>query len=120
MVNFPAPVGGTVLPPDFAPSVLFAVLYGLLLPLLAYRMLDRRSRCTLLIGTMAFSVERCVVDVCRLDPYLTRMIMVVQNSHIFSSSRSSPQREASVLIRTYHLPTSQLRPRLHWHRERHG
>ena len=61
MIQFPAPVGGTVLPDDFAPSVLFAILYALLSPLILYRILGRRSRCTLLIGTMAFAVERHVV-----------------------------------------------------------
>jgi hypothetical protein len=61
MVQFPAPVGGTVLPDDFAPSILFAVLYALLAPLMLYRILHRRSRCTILIGTIIFSVERYVV-----------------------------------------------------------
>ena len=61
MVDFPAPVGGTVYPLDFAPSILFAILYGLLLPLIVYRVVDRRSRTTLLIGTIIFSVERYVV-----------------------------------------------------------
>jgi len=61
MVDFPAPVGGTVYPSDLAPSILFAILYGLLLPLIVYRVLDRRSRSILLIGTIIFSVERCVV-----------------------------------------------------------
>ena len=58
MVNSPAPIGGTSLPSDFAPSVLFAVLYGLLVPLMAYRMFDRRSRFGLLFGTIIFSIER--------------------------------------------------------------
>lgn len=62
MVEFPAPVGGTVLSDDFAPSVLFAILYAFLAPLMLYRMLSRRSRCTLLIGTIAFSIERYVVS----------------------------------------------------------
>ncbi|KIM45438.1 hypothetical protein M413DRAFT_442117 [Hebeloma cylindrosporum] len=61
MVNFPAPIGGTSLPPDFGPSILFAVLYGLLVPLMAYRMFDRRSRSALLIGTISFSIERVVI-----------------------------------------------------------
>ncbi|KAF9522658.1 hypothetical protein CPB83DRAFT_822578 [Crepidotus variabilis] len=61
MVSFPAPVGGTPLPVDFAPSVLFAVLYGLLIPLEAYRLFHRRSRTTLLIGTVAFAIERIVI-----------------------------------------------------------
>ncbi|KAF8971132.1 hypothetical protein BDZ97DRAFT_1787886 [Flammula alnicola] len=61
MVNFPAPVGGTPLPADFAPSILFAVLYALLTPLMLYRMFSKRSRTTLLIGTVTFSVERVVI-----------------------------------------------------------
>ncbi|KAF8812920.1 hypothetical protein BYT27DRAFT_7182151 [Phlegmacium glaucopus] len=61
MVEFPAPVGGTALPADFAPSILFAILYACLAPLMLYRMIDRRSRCILLIGTIAFSVERVVI-----------------------------------------------------------
>jgi len=61
MVLFPAPVGGTVLPDDFAPSILFAVLYAVLAPLMLYRILGRRSRCTPLIGTITFSVERVVI-----------------------------------------------------------
>ncbi|KAF9568237.1 hypothetical protein CPC08DRAFT_702662 [Agrocybe pediades] len=60
MVNFPAPIGGTVLPSDFAPSILFAVLYGLLLPLVVYRMSARRSRTLLLIGSGLLLIERIV------------------------------------------------------------
>src|SRR5258705_12860915 len=60
MVSFPVPVGGTVYPNDFAPSILFATLYGLLVPLMLYRMLQRRGRSTLLISTIAFSIERRV------------------------------------------------------------
>jgi len=61
MVQFPAPIGGTVLLDDFAPSILFAILYALLSPLMLYRMFHRRSRCTLLIGTAIFSIERIVI-----------------------------------------------------------
>ncbi|EAU91146.1 hypothetical protein CC1G_03314 [Coprinopsis cinerea okayama7 len=60
-VEFPSPVGGASLPPDFAPSILFAVLYGLLVPLTAYRLYDRRSRTVLLLGTIIFSTERIVI-----------------------------------------------------------
>ncbi|KAF8152737.1 hypothetical protein BJ912DRAFT_1015360 [Pholiota molesta] len=58
MVNFPAPVGGTPFRIDFAPSLIFAVLYAALVPLMVFRMLSRRSRSILLIGNFAFSVER--------------------------------------------------------------
>ncbi|KAF8812922.1 hypothetical protein BYT27DRAFT_6399199 [Phlegmacium glaucopus] len=61
MVEFPAPVGGTALPEDFAPSILFAILYACLAPLMLYRMINRRSRCIILVGTIAFSVERVVI-----------------------------------------------------------
>ena len=62
MVNFPAPIGGTSLPSDFAPSILFVVLYGLLVPLIMYRILDRRSRTILLIGSIIFSIERSALS----------------------------------------------------------
>lgn len=59
MVNIPAPVGGTALPADFVPSIVFAVLYALVVPLMIYRVvLKRRSRTLLLIGTIIFSIER--------------------------------------------------------------
>ncbi|CAA7260581.1 unnamed protein product [Cyclocybe aegerita] len=61
MVDLPAPIGGTVLSSDFAPAVVFAALYGLLALLIAYRLYDRRSRTTLLIGSIIFSVERIVI-----------------------------------------------------------
>ncbi|KAF9476866.1 hypothetical protein BDN70DRAFT_881858 [Pholiota conissans] len=61
MVNFPAPVGGTPFPIDFAPSLTFAVLYGALVPLMVYRMFNRRSRSILLLGTFLFSTERIVI-----------------------------------------------------------
>ncbi|KAH9478576.1 hypothetical protein JR316_0009033 [Psilocybe cubensis] len=61
MVNFPAPVGGTAYADDFAPSILFAVLYAALVPLMLYRMFDRRSRTILLMQTVTFSIERVVI-----------------------------------------------------------
>ncbi|KAF7983777.1 hypothetical protein HWV62_18986 [Athelia sp. TMB] len=61
-MEFPSPVGGLPLPSsDFAPSVVFAILYGLLLPLLVHRVLDRRYRNTLLINTSTFAIERVVI-----------------------------------------------------------
>ena len=59
--RFPTPVGGTALPVDFAPSILFAALYGILSSLVFFRLLDRRSRTLLLIGTAIFSIERFAV-----------------------------------------------------------
>ncbi|EAU91147.2 hypothetical protein CC1G_03315 [Coprinopsis cinerea okayama7 len=66
-VEFPSPIGGAALPEDFAPSVLFAVLYGLLVPLVVYRLYDRRSRTTLLIGTIIFAVERIAIFALRAN-----------------------------------------------------
>ncbi|KAH9476786.1 hypothetical protein JR316_0010701 [Psilocybe cubensis] len=40
MASAPAPIGGTVYPGDFGPSVLFMVLYAALVPLMLYRMFD--------------------------------------------------------------------------------
>ena len=61
MVLFPAPIGGTVIQNDFAPSVLFAVLYTTLLSLMFRRILNKRTRCAALIGTIIFTLERHVV-----------------------------------------------------------
>ena len=58
VVHFPAPVGGTPLSADWVPSILFAVLYAMILPLTVYRMAHRRSRTLLLLGTVTFSIER--------------------------------------------------------------
>ncbi|KAM5543027.1 hypothetical protein V8D89_003411 [Ganoderma adspersum] len=58
--EFPSPVGGVPYPLDFAPSILFAVLYGLMLPVVVYRMVHPRSRNGVLIGTTVFSIERVV------------------------------------------------------------
>ncbi|KAM5543025.1 hypothetical protein V8D89_003409 [Ganoderma adspersum] len=58
--EFPAPVGGVPFPLDFAPSILFAVLYGLMVPVVVYRMVHPRSRNGVLIGTTIFSIERVV------------------------------------------------------------
>ncbi|KAF9447952.1 hypothetical protein P691DRAFT_801514 [Macrolepiota fuliginosa MF-IS2] len=57
---FPSPIGGIPYPIDFAPSLVFAVAYGCLLPLVAYRIFDRNSRTILLIGSCIFTVERIV------------------------------------------------------------
>lgn len=55
---FPSPVGGVLFPGDFAPSILFAVLYGMLLPMALYRMLHKKL--LLLIGSLTFTIERQV------------------------------------------------------------
>lgn len=58
--KIPSPVGGVPLSSDFAPSIIFAVMYGLLVPVIFYRLISPKSRNTLLIGTSTFAVERCV------------------------------------------------------------
>ncbi|KAF8573532.1 hypothetical protein K439DRAFT_1625004 [Ramaria rubella] len=58
---FPSPVGGTLIKEDFAPSIVFAILYGLLVPLAAFRFLRKESRTVLLIGVTTFSIERVVI-----------------------------------------------------------
>ncbi|KAF8882721.1 hypothetical protein BD779DRAFT_913468 [Infundibulicybe gibba] len=60
-MSFPSPVGGTPYPEDFAPCVIFAILYGLLVPLLVFRCCDARSRTTLLIGTACYIIERVIL-----------------------------------------------------------
>lgn len=55
---FPSPIGGTFYPIDFAPSITFTILFGLLSPLVVYRAINRTSRSVLLIGTSIFTVEQ--------------------------------------------------------------
>ncbi|KAF8577592.1 hypothetical protein K439DRAFT_1364382 [Ramaria rubella] len=59
--KFPSPVGGTLIKEDFAPSIVFATLYGFLVPLAAFRFLQKESRTTLLIAVTTFSIERVVI-----------------------------------------------------------
>ncbi|KAI0326337.1 hypothetical protein GY45DRAFT_1259180 [Cubamyces sp. BRFM 1775] len=60
MHEFPVPIGGAPLPIDFAPSIVFAVLYALLLPVIIRRVFDRRARTIVLVGTSAFAIEHIV------------------------------------------------------------
>lgn len=55
---FPSPIGGVAFPSDLAPSIIFAIMYGLLLPLLGYRIWNRKSRNVMLGGSLVFGVER--------------------------------------------------------------
>lgn len=57
---FPAPIGGTILSSELAACIVVIVLYGLLVPVLAYRIWDRRSRTTLLFGTCVAVIDRIV------------------------------------------------------------
>ncbi|KAL0956711.1 hypothetical protein HGRIS_002833 [Hohenbuehelia grisea] len=59
-MTFPSPVGGASLPGDFVPSVLFAVLYGCLLPVMIWRTLKRRLRIFMLLASTLFTIERIV------------------------------------------------------------
>jgi hypothetical protein len=61
MVLFPAPIGGTVMQDDFAPSVLFVVLYSTLLSFVFRRLWWSRTRCLLLLGTIPFIIERIIL-----------------------------------------------------------
>lgn len=66
---FPSPVGGTILPIDFAPSLVVTILYGLLLPFFCYRLYDRKSRTLMMVGTFCFMVEQYVSSVRLCEPY---------------------------------------------------
>ena len=63
--EFPAPVGGAPFPIDFAPSILFVGLYALLIPVIIWRALDRRSRTIALLGTACLAIERYAAYVLR-------------------------------------------------------
>ncbi|KAJ2930259.1 hypothetical protein H1R20_g6800, partial [Candolleomyces eurysporus] len=52
---------GIPFPADFGPSITFAILYALLLPLTVYRMWGKRSRTWRIFGTITFSLERIVL-----------------------------------------------------------
>jgi hypothetical protein len=56
--RFPSPIGGVAFPFDYAPSIIFAILYGLLLPLLGYRAFQKKSRTMMLSGSFSFGIER--------------------------------------------------------------
>ncbi|EKM74651.1 hypothetical protein AGABI1DRAFT_116792 [Agaricus bisporus var. burnettii JB137-S8] len=59
-MTFPSAIGGVPYREDLAPSIVFAVAYGCLLPLVIYRFLNRKSLTTLLIGTCIFAIGRIV------------------------------------------------------------
>lgn len=60
-ILFPAPVGGVPLPHDFAPSIVFACAYGVLVLLGAYRLARRTSRNIFVFSTLTFAIERVVI-----------------------------------------------------------
>ncbi|GJE94920.1 hypothetical protein PsYK624_110960 [Phanerochaete sordida] len=59
--RFPSPIGGTPMAHDFAPSILFAALYGVLALLGIYRLTQRRTRSVLVFSSLAFVIERVVI-----------------------------------------------------------
>ncbi|KAH7908424.1 hypothetical protein BJ138DRAFT_1012834 [Hygrophoropsis aurantiaca] len=58
---FPSPVGGVSLPSDFAPSVVFAVMYGLLMPIFIRRISNSESRAVLSISSIVSTTERIAI-----------------------------------------------------------
>ncbi|CAL1707061.1 unnamed protein product [Somion occarium] len=59
-IRFPSPIGGVPFSLDFAPSIIFAILYGMLIPLALYRWISKSSRTLTLFGTTTFAIERVV------------------------------------------------------------
>ncbi|KAH9935355.1 uncharacterized protein B0H18DRAFT_411374 [Fomitopsis serialis] len=58
--KFPSPIGGVPNPHDLAPSVVFAVLYALTIPLAVYRLASKNSRNLFIIASVIFAAERVV------------------------------------------------------------
>ncbi|KAH9916202.1 uncharacterized protein B0H18DRAFT_1124341 [Fomitopsis serialis] len=56
--KFPSPIGGIPFPHDFAPALFFTILYAITAPVGIYRMVNKRSRTLMILGTVIFSVER--------------------------------------------------------------
>lgn len=59
---FPSPIGGAPLSEDFAPSIIFAVIYGMLAPIIIYRITSPKSRTLVLAGTAMFGLQRYVAS----------------------------------------------------------
>ncbi|KAF9227453.1 hypothetical protein BS17DRAFT_862691 [Gyrodon lividus] len=60
-VSFPSPVGGVSLSSDFGPSIFFAILYALLLPIFFVRLASKRSRAILSVNAVLTAFERVVI-----------------------------------------------------------
>ena len=56
--EFPSLVGGLPLPVDYAPSILFACLYAIMVPVVIWRRIHPQSRSFVFLGTVFFSIER--------------------------------------------------------------
>ncbi|KIP06619.1 hypothetical protein PHLGIDRAFT_106791 [Phlebiopsis gigantea 11061_1 CR5-6] len=59
-LSFPAPIGGVPLKEDFAPSIVFACAFAILIVVGAYRLAKPATRTLLILGPFLFSVERVV------------------------------------------------------------
>lgn len=59
-LSFPAPIGGVPLKEDFAPSIVFACAFAILIVVGAYRLAKPATRTLLILGPFLFSVERYV------------------------------------------------------------
>ncbi|KDQ64161.1 hypothetical protein JAAARDRAFT_187527 [Jaapia argillacea MUCL 33604] len=59
--NFPSPIGGVALSSDLAPSIIFAIIYAILVPFNIYRLFFRKSRTIMVFGTFLFVIERSVI-----------------------------------------------------------
>ena len=58
MVSFPAPVGGVPFEEDFAPSVIFAAVFAIIVFIGVYRLARASTRTLVILGPMAFCIER--------------------------------------------------------------
>lgn len=77
-VLFPSPVGGVPIDADFAPSVLFASLYTILIAVAICRLSHPSTRTMVSIGTLIFIIERYALDLsCILRSSLTSNCSVV-------------------------------------------
>lgn len=77
-VFFPSPIGGVPFTIDLAPSVLFALLYAALAPLVIYRVASAKSRTIILAGTFIFSLQR-----------IADMALRAQEAHVPSDRTSN-------------------------------
>lgn len=73
-LKFPSPVGGSPLALDFAPSILFAVLYASLTPLIIYRVVSPKSRSLILLGPSLMAIGRYVLF---YSPFPCSVLMIV-------------------------------------------
>ena len=57
-LEFPSLIGGVVLPFDFYPSIVFAGLFGLTIPLILWRIITPRTRTFVLAGAIGYAFEQ--------------------------------------------------------------